>query len=317
MLTVEPTTSTLRDERWPALPLESWVKTKDTLHMWTQIVGKLKVELSPFLNQLWHTALHLTVRGLTTGPMPYGPWNVQADFDFVDHNLRIVTSRGGQKVVPLYPRSVASFYEETMACLSSLGIEVRINTTPQEVESPVPFESDIVHDHYDADAANRFFRILSSSARVMWDHKSRFVGKASPVQFFWGSFDLTTTRHSGDPAPVPKDKDYIYRVAENEANWAGGFWPGSGPIDYPAFYAYAIPMPPGLPDALVTPSAARWNDRMKEFILPYDAIRLSDDPEGDLLAFFDCTYDASADLAGWNRARLEISELPTPRPLAR
>lgn len=313
MRTVDSIDTVTRDERWPALPLQPWRKTRDTLHMWTQIVGKLKVELSPFLNQLWHTALQLTVRGLTTGPMPYGPWNLQVDFDLVDHNLVIVTSRGGRKVVPLYSRTVASFYEETMACLSSLGAEVRINTTPQEVPSPLPFECDIVHDTYDADAANRFFRILSSTSRVMWDHKSHFVGKASPVQFFWGSFDLTTTRHSGDPAPVPKDKDFIYRAAENEANWAGGFWPGSGPIDYPAFYAYAIPMPTHLPESVVEPRAAHWDAGMHEFILPYDAVRLSEDPEGDLLAFFETTYAASADLSGWNRDRLEIPELPMPR----
>lgn len=280
--------------------------------MWTQIVGKLKVELAPFQNQLWHTALHLTGRGLTTQPIPWEDGVFEAEFDFIEHNLMLVTSRGGRKVVPLYARSVADFYGETMACLASLGITVRINTMPQEVPSPIPFDQDTTHASYDPDAVHRFWRILTSTARVLWQHKSRFTGKASPVHFFWGSFDLTTTRHNGEPAPLPPGKGFIYRCAENEANWAAGFWPGSGPIDHPAFYAYLMPQPDRLPQARVEPKEAYWSSEMKEFILPYDAVRTASAPDAKLMAFLESTYAASADLGHWDRKKLELSEIPAP-----
>jgi hypothetical protein len=302
-----------REERWPPLPLDEWRPTRDTLHMWTQIIGKLKVELSPFQNQLWQTALGLTARGLTTQPLPWGGGVFQADFDFVDHHLVIATSEGGHKVIPLYPRSVAHFYDETMACLEALGITVQLDTTPQEVPDPIPFTEDTTHDSYDPLPVNRWWRTMSSAAQVMWEHRSWFTGKASPVQFFWGSFDLTATRHNGEPALVPPNAGYLYRVAENEKNWAGGFWPGSGPIDYPAFYAYMIPQPEGLPDAEIEPDGAFWSAEMNEFLLPYDAVRTADEPEAALMAFLQSTYVASADLAGWDRERLEITEIPRPR----
>ncbi len=301
-----------REERWPHLPLAEWAATRDTLHMWTQIVGKLKVELAPFQNQLWHTALHLTARGLTTQPIPYGGGSLQADFDFVDHNLDIVTSEGGRKTIPLYPRSVAHFYAETMGCLEALGVAIQIDTMPQELSDPVPFETDTTHDSYDSQAVNRWWRILTSSARVMGEHRSWFRGKASPVHWFWGSFDLAATRHNGEPAEPPPG-GYIYRVAEDEKNWAGGFWPGSGPIDYPAFYAYIYPQPDGLPEATIAPDAAFWSEEMHEFLLPYDAVRTADDPEGALMTFLQATYSAGADLAGWDRERLEFREIPKPR----
>ncbi|NUP13000.1 MAG: hypothetical protein HOW73_43730 [Polyangiaceae bacterium] len=312
MATVEQAQGLSKDERWPAIAAD-WTATRDTLQMWTQIVGKLKVALSPFQNQLWHTALHPTGRGLTTQPIPYDDGVFETSFDFLDHNLVIVTSSGGRKVVPLYERTVASFYEEVMGCLASLGIDVRINTKPQEVPNPIPFDQDTTHGSYDADAVNRFFRAMSASASVMWKHKSRFTGKASPVHFFWGSFDLTTTRHSGERAAIPPGRDYIYRVAENEANWAAGFWPGSGPIEYAAYYAYVIPEPEALSRAMIEPVGAVWNAAMREFILPYEAVRSSADPEASLMAFLESTYARGAELGKWDRNRLEISEVPTPR----
>ena len=300
------------DERWPPLPLEAWADTRETLHMWTQIVGKLNVELAPFQNQLWHTALSLTTRGLTTRPLPFGGSVFQVDFDFIDHNLAIVTGEGARKLIPLYPRSVAHFYDELMSCLKALGIEVQINTTPQEVPNPVPFEEDTGNASYDPHAVNRWWRVVTSTSRVMSEHRAWFRGKASPVHWFWGSFDLTATRHNGELA-TPPPGGYIYRVAEDEANWAGGFWPGSGPVDYPAFYAYMYPQPDGLPEATIGPEAAFWSAEMREFLLPYEAVRTADDPEGALMAFLQSTYVVSADLAGWDRKKLELQEIPKPR----
>lgn len=304
--------SLTREGRWPHLPLAEWSPTRDTLHMWTQIIGKLKVELAPFQNQLWHTALHLTARGLTTQPIPYGGGALQADFDFVEHNFIIATSAGGRKTMPLYSRSVAQFYAETMGCLEALGIAVQIDTTPQELPDPIAFETDTVHDSYDPEAVNRWWRILTSSARVMAEHRRWFRGKASPVHWYWGSFDLAVSRHNGEPA-APPPGGYIYRVAEDEKNWAGGFWPGSGPVDYPAYYAYMYPQPDGLLEARIAPDAAFWSEEMHEFLLPYDAVRTADDPEAALMAFLQSTYAACADLAGWDRARLELKEIPKPR----
>lgn len=302
-----------REQRWPPLPLDEWRPTRDTLHMWTQIVGKLKVELSPFQNQLWHSALALTARGLTTQPIPFEGAVFQADFDFIDHHLSFTTGVGDRKVIPLYSRSVAEFYAETIACLEALGIEVRLNTMPQEVSEPIPFEQDTIHDSYDSGAANRWWRATTSAARVMWEHRAWFTGKASPVHFYWGGFDLTATRHNGDPAPPRPELGYIYRVAENEANWAGGFWTGSGPVDFAAFYAYMIPQPKELPKVKVVPEDAFWSAEMGEFILPYDAMRKADDPEEALMAFLQSTYVAAAELGGWDREGLELREIPRPR----
>ena len=302
-----------RDERWPPLPLAEWAATRDTLHMWTQIVGKLKVELSPFQNQLWQTALHLTARGLTTQPLPVAGGVFQADFDFIDHHLALVSSDGGRKSIPLYPRSVAHFYDQTMACLEALGIDVHLDTIPQELPDPIPLDQDTVHDSYDPHAVNRWWRIQTSSARVMWEHRAWFRGKASPVHWYWGSFDLSATRHSGQPAEPPPAGGYLMRVAEDEENWAAGFWPGSGPVDYPAFYAYVYPQPDGLPRAHIEPEAAFWSAEMRELILPYDAVRTAADPEATLMRFLQSSYVAGADLAGWDRERLEYQEIPQPR----
>jgi hypothetical protein len=298
---------------WPPLPLDQWRETRDTLHLWTQIVGKLKVELAPYQNQLWHTALHLTERGLTTGPMPFGTGAIQVDFDFTDHHLIIAANRGGRKVVPLYPRNVANFYEETMACLWALGIDVRINPLPQELPNPIPFPEDTVHASYDPEAVERWWRVVSSSARVLWEHRAFFTGKASPVHFFWGGFDLTATRHNGEPAPVAPGSGYIYRVAENEKNWAGGFWTGGSPVEEPVYYAYMVPKPDGFEAAQVEPADAFWSAELGEFVLPYDAVRRAKDPAAALMAFLQSTYAKSADLAGWDRERLEIRDIPRPR----
>lgn len=300
-------------ERWPPLPLGEWAETRDTLHLWTQIVGKLKVALAPFQNHFWHTALHLTETGLTTGPLPYPGGIFQVDFDFASHNLTIVASNGGRKIIPLHPRSVANFYEETMASLGALGIDVRINPLPQELPNPIPLDEDTVHASYDPDAVERWWRIATSSARVMWEHRAMFVGKASPVHFFWGAFDLTASRHNGEPADVPPRSGYIYRVAENEKNWAAGFWTGGGPIASAAFYAYMVPKPAGFESAAIEPAGAFWNSELGEFLLPYDSVRTADNPEAALMAFLQSTYAASADLAGWDRRRLEIDEVPQPR----
>jgi hypothetical protein len=252
-------TSFSRDERWPRLSLAEWVDTRDTLQLWGQIVGKLKVELAPFQNQLWHTALALSARGLTTGSIPFGGGVFQVDFDFIDHNVDIATSAGGRKSIPLYPRSVASFYNEFLSCLMALGIDVRINPMSQELPVVISCAEDTFHASYDPDPVNRWWRIATSSATVMWRHRSRFTGKASPVHFFWGGFDLTATRHNGEPNIVPPQSGYIYRVAENEKNWAGGFWTGGGPLDDLAYYAYMVPKPDGLESAKVEPDAAYWS----------------------------------------------------------
>lgn len=298
---------------WPPLLPDEWDDTRDTLHMWLQIAGKLKVELAPFQNQLWHTALALTSRGLTTGPLPYGSGVFQVDFDFVDHTLTIWTSVGDERNMPLQPCSVAAFYQELFAALSALGIDVQINPIPQEVPNPIACDINTTYASYDPDAVNRWWRILTASATVMWKHRSYFTGKASPVHFFWGAFDLTATRHNGVPHQVPPGSGYIYRVAENEANWAAGFWPGRGAVGYPAYYAYMIPKPEGLENAAVEPDAAFWSEDLGEFILPYEAVRTADDPEAALMRFLESTYAVSADLAGWDRASLEIATIPRPR----
>ena len=301
-----------RAERWPPLPLDAWAPTRDTLHLWTQIAGKLKVELAPFQNELWHTALQLTARGLTTGALPTPNGALQADFDFVDHHFILATGDGGRKTIPLYPRTVAHFYDETRACLEALGVPVQIDPMPQELPDPIPFDKDTTHDSYEPLPVARWHRILLSAAHVMAEHRRWFRGKASPVHWYWGSFDLAATRHSGRPADPPPG-GYIFRVAEDEENWAAGFWPGSGPVDYPAFYAYVYPQPDGYPEAAVEPDAAFWSAEMREFLLPYDAVRTADDPEAALTAFLQSSYVAGAELASWDRARLEFAEIPKPR----
>ena len=290
-------------ELWPALPLKEWQDTYRTLHMWTQIVGKIRMTLSPPLNEWWHVTLYLNSRGLTTGPVPYPPGVFEIQFDFQEHELTIHTSEGGDVSRPLRAESVAAFYSGLLEALSSLGIAVQIDTKPQEVANPVPFDQDHANCSYDAGYAHRFWRVLLSSAKVMERFRSRFVGKCSPVHFFWGSFDLACSRFSGRPAP-PRP-GVISGPAYSREVSSAGFWPGGGAIDGPAYYAYTVPKPDGLENEPVRPPAASWNPQLSEFILMYDDVRRAESPEQALYEFLESTYEAGARLAKWDRAALE------------
>ncbi len=294
-------------EAWPALPLEGWQDTYDTLHMWTQIVGKIRKTLTPLVNHWWNVTLYLTARGLTTSLIPYGPRAFEIQFDFVDHKLDIWTSDGFTKRLDLTPRSVADFYEELMAALESLGIEVKIHATPDEVPNPIPFAEDHAHKSYDPEAANKFWRILVSVDNVFKQFRSRFIGKCSPVHFFWGSFDLAVTRFSGRRAPERPGADFMTREGYSHEEISFGFWPGGGEIKGPAFYAYAAPEPPGFKTQSVLPEAAFYHAGMSEFFLMYDDVRVAESPEAMLMDFLQSTYEAGAKLGKWERAALERS----------
>lgn len=302
-------------EPWPALPLGEWKDTYATLHMWTQIVGKIRLSQTPWVNHSWHVTLYVTSRGLTTSPIPYGLKTFEIDFDFVDHKLVIETSDGNVRLLDLRPRTVADFYTEVMSALKSVGIDVAIHTTPNEIPDPIPFEEDTTHASYDADYANRFWRVLVQSDRVFKEFRARFIGKCSPVHFFWGSFDLAVTRFSGRTAPahpggVPHMPDVVAREAYSHEVSSCGFWPGGGAIDYPAYYAYAYPGPDGFKDYKVKPKGAFYSNDLGEFLLPYDEVRKSKDPDAALLDFLQSTYEAAANLAKWDRAALERDKLP-------
>ena len=273
--------------------------------MWLQIVGKVRTRLSSPVNHFWSSALSVTSRGLTTSPLYYGNRALEMSLDFIDHNLYLHTTDGAVKVIGLFPRSVAEFYHELLGALSALGINVTINPMPQEVPDAVPCDEDDVHDSYDAEYANRFWRVLVQADRVLKVFRSRFVGKCSPVHFFWGSCDLAVTRFSGRRAPERQGADWITREAYSHEVSSCGFWPGSGPIQEAAFYAYAAPEPPGFREATIMPPSARYANPPGEFILSYDDVRLSADPDSVLLSFLQSTYEAAADLARWDRAALE------------
>ncbi len=295
------------DWAWPPLPLEEWKATLDTLHMWTQIVGKVKLELSPFLNEWWQVAFAVTARGLTTSTILWGNGVFEVNFDFIDHNLRVLTSGGAVKVMPLIPRSVADFYHEFMATLHALGIDVDINPHPVEVENGIRFDQDQVHASYDADPVHRWWRILVQVERVLEKYRSSFVGKSSPIQFWWGSFDLCETRFSGRLAPErewPKGSRWM-RFAQDQEHVTSGFWPGSGKIQEPAFYAYTYPEPAGFRSMAVRPDPAFYDPDLGEFILRYEDVRRAAAPEQMILEFFESTYEAGATLAQWDRAALE------------
>lgn len=294
-------------ELWPSLSLEAWRDTCTTLHMWTQMVGKTRLALSPAENHWWHVALYVTARGLTTGPMPYGRITFQVDFDFLDHRLVVATSEGARKEIALAPRSVADFYREYLATLASLGIQVHLWPMPCEVEHPIRFTEDRQHAAYDARYANRFWRILVQVDQVLRAFRGRFLGKASPVHLFWGGLDLAATRFNGERAPERPEWDRINREAYSHKVISAGFWPGSMAVQETAFYAYAAPEPPGFSEASVQPSAAYYQRQMKEFILPYEAVRTAAAPAAALRAFLESTYNAAADLAHWDRAKLERS----------
>ena len=303
------------DEPWPPLPLAEWQDTMATLHMWTQIVGKLRVAQTPWVNHSWHVVLYVTSRGLTTSPIPHGTRTFDVDFDFIDHQLLVRASTGTTRAIPLRPRSVADFYRAVMATLRELGLDVRIEARPNEVPRAIPFAEDEEHASYDATAANRFWRVLLQSDRVLKAFRARFIGKCSPVHFFWGSFDLAVTRFSGRPAPphpggVPNFPDWIAREAYSHEVSSLGFWPGGGAVPMPVYYSYAYPEPPGFAAARVEPAAASYSADMREFILPYDAVRTAASPDDALFAFAQTTYEAAANLGGWDRVALERTIVP-------
>jgi uncharacterized protein DUF5996 len=293
------------EQIWPSLPVEEWKDTYATLHMWTQIVGKIRLSLSPPVNHYWHCTLYVTSRGLTTSPIPYRNRIFEIDFDFIDHKLDVRTSEGKSAVLALSPKSVADFYSELMSKLRSLDIEVKIHAKPDEVADPIPFAEDRQHASYDPEYANRLWRILVQCDRVFKDFRSRFIGKCSPVHFFWGSFDLAVTRFSGRSAPDRPDADPITREAYSHEVISHGFWPGSGPIQAPAFYSYTAPAPAGLDKEPIRPAAARYSQEMSEYVMLYDDVRTAAAPDTALMDFLESTYEAGAKLAGWDRASLE------------
>jgi hypothetical protein len=300
------------EEMLPALPLDSWADTMATLHLWTQIVGKVRLKLCPLVNHWWNVPLYLTPRGLTTGPMPYQQRSVPARqdsleirFDFIAHTLIFETSDGQLKSLPLNPESVASFYKRFMAALADLGVPVKIWTTPCELPNPIPFEQDTVHASYDPDAAQKFWRILLWVDRVCKDFRTSFIGKVSPVHFFWGSFDLAVSRFSGRIAPERPGADSITREAYSHELASAGFWPGGGDIKGPAFYAYAAPEPPDYAAQPIRPPAAFYHPQMKEFLLMYDDVRTAANPHAAVMEFLQTTYEAAASCAHWDRKALE------------
>jgi hypothetical protein len=296
----------MTDARWPALPYDAWKDTYATLHMWSQIVGKIALALAPPVNHCWGIALHLTSRGLTTPVLSHGARSFTIAFDFIDHQLVFQASDGAGRVIPLEPRTVADMYRRIVAALAELSLRVKIWPMPVEIESPVRFDTDTVHHEYDPDAARRLWHILLQVQRVFLETRATFVGKASPVHFFWGSFDLAVTRFSGRPAP-PREGPAFMRDAYSHEVISHGFWPGGGAVLEPAFYAYAVPEPEGLKDARVAPDAAYYHPGMGEFILPYESVRSAASPDAALAAFVESTYVEAATRAGWGRAALERS----------
>jgi Family of unknown function (DUF5996) len=296
--------------QWPSLPLEAWSDTYATLHRWTQIVGKVRLKCSPWVNHSWHVTLYVTARGLTTSAAAFEGRAFEIDFDFIDHRLLVRTSDGATGSVALEAQPVSAFYRRVMAELQRLGLRVKINRKPNEVPDPIRFDQDDVHRAYDPEYANRFWRVLVQADRVFKQFRARFIGKCSPVHFFWGAPDLAVTRFSGRPAPphpggVPNLPDWVAREAYSHEVSSCGFWPGGGPVAHAAFYAYAYPEPDGFAAAAVKPGAAFYSKDLREFILPYDAVRQAQNPDATLLDFLQSTYEAAASLAKWDRAALE------------
>ena len=297
-------------EPWPSLPLEAWSETCATLHMWTQIVGKVRLAGSPGVNHSWHVTLYVTARGLTTSPIPHGRRTFQIDFDFIDHRLMVQASDGGKGGLALEPQSVARFYARLFEEMEKLDLHVSIARKPNEVADPIRFDRDGAHRAYDREYANRFWRILVQADRVFKAFRGRFIGKCSPVHFFWGAPDLAVTRFSGREAPphpggIPHLPDWVTREAYSHEVSSCGFWPGGGAIPYPAFYSYAYPEPPGFAAAAVRPREAFYSTDLREFVLAYDVVRRSARPDDTLLDFLQTTYEAAADLAKWDRRSLE------------
>lgn len=298
------------NKHWPALPYDDWQDTYTTLHLWTQIVGKIRLSQMPWINHSWHVPLYVMARGITTSPIPYGERIFEISLDFVDHRLEIYTSEGGQRSFALESMTVADFYEKLFSALGELNLKVSIWPMPVEIPDPIQsFPSNRKQGAYDADAVRRFWRVLVQVHRVFTDFRARFVGKVSPVHFFWGAFDLAVTRFSGRKAPkhpggVPNCADWVMEEAYSNELSSAGFWPGAG-LGKAAFYAYAYPEPEGFRECSLRPAAAYYHNELGEYILPYDDVRLADNPDECLLEFLQSTYEAAANLAGWDRAALE------------
>lgn len=295
-----------RMDAWPSLPYRSWKETSETLRLWMQIVGKVRLVQSPWVNHQWHVTLYVTARGLTTSPIPHGTRIFEMVFDFLDHRLRIRTSDGDTRALTLQPQSVSTFYHRVMALLDELELPVTINRRPNEVPEAVPFDEDDVHRAYDPDYAQRFWRALVQADRVFKVFRGRFTGKCSPVHFFWGSFDLAVSRFNGSRAPQRPDADAITREAYSHEVISAGFWPGGAGVEGPAFYSYTVPEPPGYSAAAVRPAAAFYHSELREFLLMYDEVRGAESPRQALLDFLQTTYEAGANLARWDRNALEI-----------
>jgi hypothetical protein len=290
---------------WPELKWTEWSETADTLHMWTQIVGKTRLALSPLQAHWWNVPLYVSARGLSTAAMPYGDEMLEIEFDFVSQDLRYRLSSGAVLSTPLRVQSVAEFYSEYRRSLAALGVAVQIDTLPCELKAPIRFEEDTQHAAYDAEAAHSFWRVLVRADRIFQEFSKGFIGKVSPVHFFWGSFDLAVTRFSGRRAPERPELDAIMREAYSHEVISAGFWPGNGGFGEAAFYCYAAPAPAGLAEANIRPAAASYNATLGEFILKYDDLRAESDPDAALLEFLESTYEAAANLAGWDRGALE------------
>jgi hypothetical protein len=309
-------------QRWPELPYAAWKGTAATLQLWTQIVGKTRLTLTPWLNHSWHVTLRVTARGLATPLISADGQDLQIEFDFLDHVLWLRTSDGHQRRLSLRPMPVAEFYSDFLQLLSNAGLAVQLNDMPNEIADAIPFARDFTHGAYDREFVQRFWRVLLASHGVFQRFRTSFLGKASPVHFFWGSFDLAVTRFSGRSAPrhpggVPHLPDAVAREAYSHEVSSAGFWPGGGGIDYPAYYSYAYPAPEGFAEARVQPAQAFFSNELSEFILPYDTVRTAPDPERALLDFLESTYAAAAELGHWDRAHLEcdIGRIGKPRPV--
>lgn len=295
-------------EGWPALRVDEWSQTRDTLHMWTQVVGKIRLALAPMVNHWWQVPLYVSARGLTTSAVPYGRRCFDMEFDFIDHQLRIRSSGGGHRLVALEPKPVADFYAETMSALRELDVDVAIWTTPTEVERAIPFDADYEHRSYSPEHVEKFWGQLVQANRVLAEFRSRFIGKVSPVHVFWGGLDLACSRFSGRAAPphpggAPNCGDWVMIEGYSHELSSAGFWPGG--FDEGAFYSYAYPEPDGFRDYPVQPEAAAYNADARQFLLPYEVVRTAADPDATLLGFLQSTYAAAADCGGWDRGALE------------
>ncbi len=304
-------------DQWPALPLDAWADTYATLHRWTQIVGKIRLSQTPWINHSWHVTLYITSRGLTTSPIPYGPRTFEISFDFLEHKLLIQPSDGDVEILALRPQTVAEFYHELLSKLDQMGLGVSIHGSPNELEDATPFAEDMSHGSYDPAYAAKFWRVLVQTERVFREFRARFIGKCSPIHFFWGAFDLAVTRFSGRSAPphpggVPNCPDWVMREAYSHELSSCGFWPGGGPHPFPFFYSYAYPEPNGFPSATIQPEGAFYSKDLREWILPYDVVREATSPDDALLAFLETTYQATAELGHWDRSRLERDKDPQP-----